>query len=147
MRSSPAHACLWSIAKELSFDSALRASAGDSISSILGCARRRHDYGDTFEPREDCLRRSETRCQPLRIERRVDLGVVVEVDENVELFGPSFGARNCFGIARLFSFAPMLDAVGPPIQRLVTVTADVKFLVAVQTDVNKVGGQIFRVRP
>ncbi len=41
----------------------------------------------------------------------------------------------------------MLDAVGPPIQRLVIVTADVKFLVAVQTDVNKVGGQIFRVRP
>src|SRR6266567_9145732 len=125
MRSLPAHACLWSSAKELSFDSALRVSAGDLISSILGCARRRHDFGDTL-PRGDCLRRSETRCQPLRIERRVDLGVVVEVDENVELFGPSFGARNCLGIARLFSFAPMLDAVGPPIQRLVIVTADVK---------------------
>src|SRR6266480_1430945 len=147
MRSSPAHACLWSIAKELSFDSALRVSAGDSTSSILGWARRRDDYSDAFERPENCLRTSETRGQPLRIERSVDFGVVVEVNENVELFGPSFGARDCFGIARLFSFAPMLYAVGPPIQRLVIVTADVKFLVAVQTDVNKVGGQIFRVRP
>ena len=65
-----------------------------------------------FQPPEDCLHRSETCGQPLGIEQRIDFGVVVEINEDGEPFGPRFGARDCFGIARLFSFTPMLDAVG-----------------------------------
>ena len=40
----------------------------------------------------------------------------------------------------------MLDAVSPPLQQFVVVTADVAFRGAVQTDVNEIGGQIFSVR-
>jgi hypothetical protein len=49
---------------------------------------------------------SEPRCQSLCVEGSVDLGVVVEVNENVKIFDPSFGMRNCFGIAGLFVRAP-----------------------------------------
>jgi len=40
----------------------------------------------------------------------------------------------------------MLDAVSPPLQQFVVVTADVAFRGAVQTDVNEIGGQMFSVR-
>src|SRR4029450_4572734 len=43
---------------------------------------------------------SEPRCQSLCVEGSVDLGVVVEVNENVKVFGPSFGMGNRFGTAR-----------------------------------------------
>jgi hypothetical protein len=52
----------------------------------------------------------------------VDLGVVVEVNENVKMFGPSFGMRNCFGIAGLFDRAPQLDALSPPVESFVVET-------------------------
>jgi hypothetical protein len=49
----------------------------------------------------------------------VDLGIVVEVNENVKMFGPSFGMRNCFGIAGLFARAPQLDALSPSVESFV----------------------------
>lgn len=75
----------------------------------------------------------------------MDLSVVVEVNENVKILGPSLGMRNCFGIARLFARPPQLDAVSPTVERPVIVTADVKFFRAVQANVNEIGGQIFSV--
>jgi hypothetical protein len=57
-------------------------------------------------PANDNSLHSEPRCQSLCVEGSMDLGVVIEVNENVEMFGPSFGMRNCFGIARLFARAP-----------------------------------------
>jgi hypothetical protein len=88
----------------------------------------------------------EPRRKSLRVEGSVDLSVVVEVNENVKLFGPTFGMRNCFGIARLFARAPQLDALSPPVERPVIVTADVKFCRAVLPDVNEIAGQIFSIR-
>jgi hypothetical protein len=89
---------------------------------------------------------AESRCQSFRVKGSVDLGVVVEVNKNIKTLGPPLGMRDRFGIVRLFSTSPLPDAVGPPVERFVVVTADVKFFRAVQADVNEIGGQIFSVR-
>src|SRR5205085_2149101 len=50
-------------------------------------------------------------------------------------------------ISGLLSLAPMLDPVRPPIEFLVAVATHVKLFGAVETTINKVGGDILRVRP
>jgi hypothetical protein len=55
--------------------------------------------------------------------------------------------RDCLGIARLFSVAPVLDAVSPPIQCLVVVTTCIKFSRTVEANLNKIGSDIFSVWP
>ena len=71
--------------------------------------------------------------------------VVVEVNENVFRFFIDRAIANQFRVARLSAAPPQVDPICPPIDRAIVVAAHVKFLRAVEADVNEIGGEIFGV--
>src|SRR2546423_7387662 len=64
----------------------------------------------------------------------MDLGIVVEIDINI--------ARLPVGIPR----GPLADSPRPIAKLVFAVTTHVKLLRAVQSDVNEIGGNFFRIR-
>jgi len=53
-----------------------------------------------FEPLNTIILKAKLRCEPLRIERRIDFDVVIEVNEHVESFGGPSWASNQFRVTR-----------------------------------------------
>src|SRR5581483_774862 len=100
----------------------------------LTCSRRRSAASESFR-------------QALRIERRVHFRVVIEINENVSRAIVDLARPNEPGVTRLSAFAPILDAIRPPIDFTIAVAADVKFFRAVQTDVNEIRGELLDVWP
>ena len=70
----------------------------------------------------------------------MDFCVVVEVDEHITQLIVDLTSPNQPRIVRLCPFASVADPLGPPIERRVSVTADVKLLRTVQANVNEIGG-------
>jgi len=86
--------------------------------------------------------------QPLSIERRLYLDVVVEIAVNVAMpAARDRRVRDAPSIARLRSSAPRGDPLGPPIERRLAVAAGVELLVAMKAQIDEVGGYILAVRP
>src|SRR5437016_5449503 len=94
---------------------------------------------------------AESSRQPPGVERRMHLGVVIEVNENiaprigVAVFDLMRGHEFC--IAWLFAVSPMFNTIGPFRYSFAAVTADIKLCRAVQANISEIGGEIFRVRP
>jgi hypothetical protein len=63
-------------------------------------SRRSVDFTTHLDREENHLRKSEVRRQPLRIERRIDFGIIIEVNEDVESLGSSLCASNQFRVTR-----------------------------------------------
>ena len=61
-------------------------------------SRRSVDFTTHLDREENHLRKSELRGQPLRIKRRIDFGIITEVNEHVETFGSPFWASNQFRV-------------------------------------------------
>src|SRR5437763_14465080 len=72
--------------------------------------------------------------QANRIKRRMDLCVVVEIDEHRPSFGVRFGFSNKLGIRRLTAAAPVFNSYRPPFESAFGISAYVKLLRPVQPD-------------
>src|SRR2546423_8777879 len=81
------------------------------------------------------------------IEGGVDFGVVVEINIHVALARGGLLIRDQSRVLRLFSFSPMFDAIRPPIELLVAVTAHIKLLGSVEAAVSEIRREIFGVGP
>lgn len=103
-------------------------------------ASRSRDSGS-----ELCLEGVDAGAESLGVEGGVDLGVVVEVDEDVAwLGGGEGGVDAACGRERLgrFPASPGDDAVGPEVEGFVAVGVGVELLGAVKADVDEGGGGI-----
>ena len=85
--------------------------------------------------------------QTNRVERRVNFGVIVEIDEDRAILSIRFDRADHSCIGRLRAPPPKLDSLRPPLQFVVGVTADIELLGTVQTDVHKIRREILAVGP
>ena len=111
---------------------------------------RAGDFGRRHEPgvRVDSGRHAEAACQPRGVVRRVHLDVVVEIAEDVAARqGLSRFTRGEAGIGRLAAASPAVYPPRPVVERRVTVAARVQLDVAVQAQIDEVGGEVFEQRP
>jgi hypothetical protein len=120
MHSSRAHEPLWLIGRESNYDSVLQGCAGGSTSSTSVWSRRSVDSTTHLNREENHLRKSALRRQPLRIERRIDFGIIIEVNEHVESRGSP--------LARAISFASRGRDAVPQRPYLHELELDIAFL-------------------
>src|SRR5438876_1876873 len=106
---------------------------------------------ETLTGSRGCPLRMPIHAEPFReadrIERRMHLGIVVEVNENVAFSIVAFLIGNQFSVMRLPPLPPFFYSSGPPIQGLAIVAADVEFLRTMQAAVNKIRCQVLGVWP
>src|SRR5688500_8723195 len=91
---------------------------------------------------------AEATSQSQRIARRLDLGVVVEVDENVAAgVLRAVRRRSEPGVVVVDPLAPVLDPLRPPLDRRHSIAAHIEFAGPVQADVHESGGGVLQERP
>lgn len=99
--------------------------------------------------------RRELRCefvqtpdQALRIDRSMHLGVVIEVDEDIARGAMARVFRTCSAAIHYFPAPrPVDNSPGPCVNGFGTIAAGVEFLIAVQTAIDEVRGDIHEARP